>query len=321
MDTRPQEGFGVHLVANTVEFSWRSGWQELDRRNDDVTDGLILMRRKGRDTGDLLFVQIKSGTEYRRDSAKRPNHISIHVGAEYIQSHRPRWNAVPGPMVLVYVDPSKRSSPDTFWVDLRNPNSFSLENKQLILIPKHQRFGAHSKGDFFALCRKASTDRALPILKVSRDDVNYVALSATIKRAAEKYYHAWQLGPQRARTSPALGVIDISRVGWRHLTRRDRKVERIIASWGLLGVAKRIVQECSELFRIGRSKIRSDENGSKHILDFIGLRARIVFPHRGDAIVQVVIRRKRSVYADGRATTRHWFYSVYELRRGDIRSL
>ena len=83
-----------------------SGWQELDRVNDDAIDAIILLRRRGRDTGGLVFVQIKCGNKYRVESKKRPNHIGVLVGDDYINNHMPRWTVIPGPVILVYIDPA-----------------------------------------------------------------------------------------------------------------------------------------------------------------------------------------------------------------------
>ncbi|WP_075207602.1 DUF4365 domain-containing protein [Archangium violaceum] len=319
MDTRPQEGFGVTHVEQVVVYDWKSGWQELNRRNDDVTDGLILIRRKGRDTGDIVFVQIKCGAGYRQDTSKRPDSVCVNVGSSYILKHRPRWDAVPGPMVMIYIDPSKRSSPDAFWTDLRDPGSFSQDNQQVILFPKRQRFGIHSKGDVAALCRNTSVDRVLPLVQAKREDINYAALSAKAKDAARKFYLEWRNGPESRRMNPALGSIEVSRVGWRHMNRKGRKAERILSSWGLLGVAKRIVQEVSSFQRLGRQQSQLRTDGSRHILDYLALRARVSFPHRTESVVQVVLQRKRTIAPSGDVSIRHWFYSVYELRRGSAR--
>ena len=223
MDTRPQESFGVTHVAQLVQYHWRSGWQEFDRRNDDVTDGIIMIRRKGRDTGDIIFTQIKCGSGYRLDSHKRPDSVGVNVGSNYIQTHRSRWNAAPGPMIMVYIDPSDPSSPESYWTDLRDPDSFTPDNQQLVLFPKHQRFGLHSKGDIAALCKSMSADRSIPLMEAKREDVNYTALSDKPKEAARRFYNAWKSGPEDGRRNPALGVIEISRAGWRHMNRQGRK--------------------------------------------------------------------------------------------------
>ncbi|WP_404365193.1 DUF4365 domain-containing protein [Corallococcus coralloides] len=316
MDTRPQESFGVTHTQQIVEYDWQSGWQELDRRNDDATDGLIILRRSNKDTGDLVFAQIKCGSGYRQDSTTRPNHVGVRVGADYIQKHRPKWAAVPGPMIMIYIDPSNRASPEAYWTDLRNPKSFTDDNKSIVLLPKSQKFGAHSKGHIAALCKTGSVDRLLPTIKVSRSDINYLALSSSTKKAASRFYSAWKNEPSESRTNPALGAIDISRVGWRRMSRRRRRTERIIASWELLGVAKRIIQEVSNSSKLGGHRLIRSLDGRLDILDHLRLRARIVFPHRNEAIVQVTLRRKRSISMDGTTQIRHWLYSVHEIRRG-----
>jgi hypothetical protein len=219
-------------------------------------------------------------------------------------------------MIMIYIDPSNWSSPEAFWTDLRDPNSFSPDNQQIVLFPKHQRFGIHSKADISALCKSTSADRMLPLIEARREDVNYTALSAKPKEAARKFYHAWKNEPEDIRKNPIIGVIEVSRVGWRHMNRQGRKAERIISSWGLLGVAKKIIPTVSVVQRLGRNRLTNLADGSKQFLDFLALRARVSFPHRAGAVVQVVIKRKRVISASGGFQARHWLYSVYELRRG-----
>lgn len=74
------------------------------------------------------------------------------------------------------------------------------------------------------------------------EDVSYFNFtSKTIKQAAKSFYKEWALSADRI--NPSIGEIIVSREGWRHISRRGRKPERIIQSWLLLGVAKKLFRK------------------------------------------------------------------------------
>ena len=60
------------------------------------------------------------------------------------------------------------------------------------------------------------------------------------------------------------------------------------------------------------------EDENQYILkDYISLRANIIIPNRNKTVIQVILRRSRTVNKVNRETNQKiWFYSVYEHRRG-----
>ena len=320
--TRKQEAIGLRVSTQVVRELWDSKWQDVDQINDDGIDGIIQISKKGRDIGAVVFVHIKSGGGYRRDAVKRPHHIGVNVGREYIESHRPRWRRLPGPAVLIYVDPrGERHNPPAWWTDLNSDDAYTDDNKGLVLVPKSQRFGAHSKGDFIRLCGAGPSDRNLPVLRIGSRSIIGRHLSETLKSQARSFYQAWANAPARERTNPSLGEIEISRVGWRHIGRKGRKPGKIIQSWRLLGAAKEMIQNIDQWHRLGHVQTQESEDGRLQVHDYVGLRARVVFPNRHESVVQVVLRRKREIDTSTNQTnTRIWFYSVYELRRKKTQS-
>src|SRR3546814_1878438 len=72
--------------------------------------------------------------------------MGVKLGKEYIATHRPRWDALPGPVILAYVeDPDDRNS-KIYWQDLKSDDSYSKTNKAVVLVPKFQTFGSEAKG-------------------------------------------------------------------------------------------------------------------------------------------------------------------------------
>lgn len=317
-DTRQQEAVGTRVVEQIVREIWCCGWQEFEARNDNGIDGTIILRKRGKETGGLVFVQVKCGEGYRKDTAKRPNHIDVLLGKEHIETHRPRWRKLPGPVIMVYVDPSTdKKNPLAWWCDLNSDDSYTLENKNIVIVPKKQRFYQHSKGDLLKLCGSGPSDRDLPVITLGREDVSYISMGNKIKTDAREFYIAWSASDDRERTNPELGPVIVNRVGWRHMCRKDRSAERIIQSWMILGAAKKILTHVSKVDRLGRAIIKQEGDGQTKVFDYVGLRAQVLFPHRHQSVIQIVLRRCRAFDPmDGQVDHRVWFYSVYELRRG-----
>lgn len=321
---RVKERIGINAVSRIVEVAWESGWQEYAASNDDAIDGVVLLRKgtkRPTDTGGIVFVQVKcGGNGYRQDQKQHPEHIGVQLGAAYINAHRPRWQRVPGPVVMVFVDDTiDKMSPPSWWVNLRSEDAYSSTNAGLILVPKTQRFAHHTKGDFHRLCGAGTSDRQLESFQLSRDDLLLPKLGKTesLRDDAWNFYKAWR-GDHPSCTNPVLGEILVNRVGWKHITRRSRLPERIVQSWLLLGAAKKIVRESENVFNLGHAKTRVFPDGNSVTEDYLGLRANVAFPHRHSSVVQVILKRSRLVSPQHPWQEREkiWFYSIYEIRRG-----
>lgn len=321
---RVKERIGINAVSRLVEVAWESGWQEYAASNDDAIDGVILLR-KGRvqptDTGGLVFVQVKcGGNGYRQDQKQHSHHICIALGADYIAKHRQRWERVPGPAVLVFVDDTEdKMNPPAWWVNLRDPTAYSTTNRGVILIPKIQKFAHHTKGIFHRLCGTGTHDRRLETYTLKRDETVLPNLgkSESLRDDAWTFYKAWREDVD-ARRNPALGLVLVNRVGWKHITRRGRLPERIVQSWLLLGAARKLISCSANIYNLGHAKRTTFEDGNTVTEDYLGLRAMVAFPYRHQSVVQVVLKRSRLVAPVNKWQEREkiWFYSVYELRRG-----
>jgi hypothetical protein len=323
LNNRQKERLGINTVANMIEVEWGCGWQEYAAQNDEGIDGVILMRRgqkKTVDTGGIVFAQVKCGGDgYRQDQKQYPDKIGIALGADYVTKHQERWLRVPGPAILIFVDDSvSRINPPAWWTNLKDGASYSRTNKGIILVPKNQRFGRHTKGIFHKLCGSGPTDRPLPTLRLSSDNNIHPKLgrAESLRNDAWLYYKDWRSTTADC-MNPALGPILVNRVGWKHITRFGRLSERIIQSWLLLGAAREIVKRVSDVDYLGRAKITHLDAGLSEVSDYLGLRATVVFPYRHHSVVQVVLKRSRLVNSSTGVTHQKiWFYSIYERRRG-----
>jgi hypothetical protein len=314
-----KEAVGIRVVATFVREPWNCRWQEYEARNDNGIDGVIIMRKGEHETGGLAFVQVKcGGNGYRVDQQQYPEMVGVNLGKTYLDEHKPRWLTTPGPCLIVFVDDTiNKITPPAWWADLKSPATYSPTNSGLLLIPKAQRFGSHTKGDFHKLCGAGPVDKVLPVLHAEREDLVIPASKETLHNAARGFYQQWSKLTY-PNTNPALGKVLINRVGWRHITSQGRLRERQFQSLSLLGIAKRMIDELDDITMLGRVTVHDYADGGKKVTDHLGLRANIVFPHRHQSVVQVVLRRDRIITKDPRSPTQEkiWFLSVYELRRG-----
>lgn len=138
---------GVSLVSHRVQGQLKSDWQDVDAENDDAVDGIVFLRHRERFSGRMLFVQVKSGPSFKKESKSLGKKlIGVAIGRGYIEKHRLRWNALPGPVILAYVeDPDSTKSP-IYWQDLRSDASYSKDNADLVVIPRKKTFGSEAKG-------------------------------------------------------------------------------------------------------------------------------------------------------------------------------
>src|SRR3546814_8059001 len=147
----------------------------------------------------------------------------VKLGTEYLATHRPRWAALPGPFILAYVeDPDDRNS-KIYWQDLKSDDSYSKANKAVVLVPKFQTFGSEAKG---ALRRLAgSVPDSVPLQTIDLTKArSLLATPAFDRKLARSFYRRWSASLEREH--PELGLIAVTNLGWRHITRRSRRPAR-----------------------------------------------------------------------------------------------
>lgn len=307
---------GRDQVAHQVRSFLQSDWQNIDAENDNGVDGIIFPRHGNAFLGRLLFVQVKSGPSFIKDYKQKrfAGLIGVDIGEDYIATHRPRWDALPGPVILVYVeDPGKRS-PAIYWQDLKRNASYSPSNKGVVLVPRSQTFGSEAKGALRRLTGSMPDDAPLKRIDM-RNVKRLVDFSVRDRSTARWFYKEWS--QSIGRHHPELGEIEITNAGWRHLTRRSRNPENVRNSFLLLEAAREMVIQGAGWRQLGSAKTR-DRKQTTDIVDALSLRANIFFKSRAPATVQVILRRTRTICKlTGAVRSRLYFYSVHELRRGN----
>ncbi|HDR7379538.1 MULTISPECIES: DUF4365 domain-containing protein [Bacillus cereus group] len=317
MQNETTEVKGIHHVEQVVREIWYCRWQELIARNDDAIDGLILYKKRGLVT-DTIYTQVKCGKEYKVTPGTFPDHICIKLGIDYIKKHKPRWLSLPGPVILIYVEPAQVSWKSTaWWTDLKNPESYSDSAKSYILVPKEQKFDISSKKQIYSLTGHRYQESVLTNINIDNNLLTHLNLKdKSIKKIGSEYYKFLSEQKLTPASKELSSGIRFTRVGWRHITRKTRSLQRIIQSLLLLPVAKEIIEQIENFEIVDHYSIEDDEKNIIHYQTLL-LRARISFSFRYPTIVNLLLKRKIIVSAEkGEPSSKVWFYSIYESRRG-----
>jgi hypothetical protein len=148
---------------------------------------------------------------------------------------------------------------------------------------------------------------------MTEKDFQFLKFNKSVKESAREYYHEWIKAPLEERIHPELGDITISRVGWRHITRQDRKQNRIINSLALLSVAKKIITKTSKCYQVRQLETKSNLDGTFVLTDFLSIKCNVTFPFRQGSLIQVILKRKRKLNGNNDIIgSKIWFYSIYE---------
>lgn len=319
--------------------AWGWSWSAMDQADDDGLDGLIYLRTKQVNpsrptdrrtwkhqfTGGLIHAQIKSGSSYV--VARTSDHVEISVAN--LSTKKDLWLKSPLPVSLVYVKEEMalgKTPKIAWWADLKSPDSYSSKNT--ILVPLKNRFqeGIECRRPFERLA--SGQHRRLGLVTIDMTAPGLLPnklynMSKGTKAAAIDFYRLWK---ETNPTNPNLGAIVVNRTGWSHITRVDRPVSRILTSFELLPAAARIVSEVQlwQVLRRGPS-VRTYENGSWSIYDYLGISALVKWPARAPSEVMVILRRQTTCTESQTSEmaepsvctvdTKTWFYSVYEPGR------
>lgn len=327
---------GVNYIEGVLT-RWGWGYQSISQENDDGFDGLIYIRSKrfeAKDkenrskqswefTGGLIHVQVKSGDTYI--SSRNKDEIRIKI--KNLNEKKKIWSRSSIPCILVFVFWDHNEVEYSYWADLKSELTYCDNSSTLIKIPLKNRFmrSQECKGPLRRLARVSANYADKPLIDLSKFDslsgklptsLNS-NLNCSLKQKGIEFYQKWRL---IGATNPYFGPVLINRTGWSHITRRNRPIARIEASFNLLPLAARIINDVSTwrmLTPVRRYDNRKD--GYVCFIDFVGLTAKVNLKNRNSSEVMVVLKRERR-YKQGEdcssAKTRLWFYTVYEPGRG-----
>lgn len=311
------ESTGVRLVEQYVREHWKCRFQEFSAANDDGLDGMIFLAKNGEVTGEVIYVQIKTGHSYLREVAKRPSKIHISLSKKYIDDRKKRWEKYPGAVILIWVDSStNKNMPKAWWTDLNSESSYAPEAGSYVLIDKKNRFGSHTKGELKKLCLH-QMDRQTEQIKTAPSDFQYLNSKLSAKICAQQKFRTLAAAGVQERTHGGLGEIIISRVFWNHINRYRRNKIRINQSYQLLGCILPIISNTCHYQNVGSRESFTIGN-EQTTMNYAAVRAKVTFDHRYQAMATMIFKRKKIIdTANGNVImSKVWLYTIYENRRG-----
>ncbi|MCE1275510.1 DUF4365 domain-containing protein [Enterobacter hormaechei subsp. xiangfangensis] len=328
---------GVNFITS-IFTKWGWGFQPISQENDDGFDGLLYIRTKKTDpaepnnkskqswnfTGGVIHVQIKTGSSF---ITKKDKDI-IKIKINKLEQKKEIWQISPIPCILIHVNLDDDDEPShTYWADLKLQDTYNPKESSVITIPVKNRLAKSKEcqGPLRRLAKVSKNYAEKPVLDFRNNDSLKGVIPATLpgnlndslKYRAIKFYQQWKNAGAK---NPYFGDILINRTGWSHITRKGRPITRIEASFGLLPIAARIINEVSRWRMLTPTRVYDNrKDGYTSIIDFVGLTAKIILKHRTSTEVMVVLKREvKFKTSEGNATakTRLWFYTVYEPGRG-----
>ena len=287
MKTQRLGQIGVNVVERIVLNDWGCRWQALDAQNDDGVDGLIFFESGGSMTGQVMFVQVKCLS----NSQNAAGDYTVPVGIEKLKRLLSLWGRVVGGAILVLVDPKTLQAR---WVNVRRQTT---ANVSYIRVPGGQMFDAAAKSKVQNLCGTLNFDLNALRVDTSAADFEHLVGREHVQSASRQLYRTLASGLSLSDQSPSV-IFD--RVGWHHITRRERKRLVRYQSFVLLGCIRKMLAKCT------LSDLRPW--GSQATRTFVSVDAMVTFPFRQTGLVRLVFERIPD-QSDLR------FYTIYEPRR------
>ena len=312
------EATGLRVIGMYVQEYFHWGWQPYGQENDDGIDGEIIPRTpNGQDMGVRIKVQSKSGPGYL--SSMDDDYVKIHPysSKERLIEHLESWNRSNEPVILVYTNAEKTNANGNKYLDLKNPtawwvrmNEYEYDNTTLVNIPRRNLFQEHTKGDLVKMIKPFVKDwvQYPKIIPEKADLIFRDPMRTKMPDDAKQFFMGWKKSNPSVYIGKKAYPLQVSRMGWRHITDRARK-DRVWLSLSLLPIAKKILEHSKD--------IRPVVLRSKDLYTFwhsmtqhLGFRARVMLDGREEK-VQVVVKKYRNLRNDKEKV---WLYSVHIVK-------
>lgn len=323
VDTNRQGQEGVAWVRWIVEGIWGCGLEVVSASNDDGVDAIILLKRRpgleryAGPSGDLLFVQIKTGYV----EATPTGDYSVSFAADKMARWRPKWAAYPGPALMINVVPRRLTgnNPIAYWADLKRPSGTDPNKVEFKF---KNCFDATAKSSFYNLCWRWAEFRKLPVIYLDQtkpafpgEPAMYYLGQESLLEVTRNYFKEWKRA-SKVTTFQAL----ITWRGWEHITRQERPVRTKQQSLLLLPAAARLLLPSSGVEPVPVQRMKSvppprHSNGQTRERGYEALTARVIFNERQEAVVRVVLERTKLFLRGLLVSETVIFYSVYEVAR------
>lgn len=316
MATHAVEATGLRVISMYVQEYFHWGWQPYGQENDDGIDGEIIPRTpNGQDMGVRIKVQSKCGPGYLSSINDQTVNVSPYSSKERLQEHCDSWNKSNEPVILVYTNAEKTNSHGHQYLDLKNPTAWWMrmddyehDGTSVIKIPRGNLFQEHSKGELVKMVKPYLKEWTHCMqLEPDKEDLK-LWNSLHLLDEAKDFYRDWKAGNPQIEIGGTTYPLNVSRLGWRHITDRARK-DRVALSLRLLPIAKRILELSKEIRPVvlrSRELYTFWDSMTLHL----GYRARVKIDGRM-VKVQVVVKVYRNLRYN---KEKIWLYSVHIVK-------
>jgi hypothetical protein len=305
VDTYFSETIALNQVREICSRN-RSEFLEFPGRIDNGIDGLIIVTSKhSRNTIGCICVQLKGGNSYLRGDSPYLN-----ISSETVKRYREIGRGIAEPYILVYARANKK----TYWIDLKDDDSFYHPEQDIwkIKINKEQEFKSST---FTKIQREISKTYELfdfpKIVIKNRSNNSHLLENKSLRSASRDLYNSFKQKKLFIRLGKSKKRVIFSRVGWNHITRRNRKVSRKVQSLTLLNIIPDIIQSNSPLRKVSCKKVT--RNNQVYLLEKYVMEAECIFNYRYPSIINLVFLRKKTFANPSEDYL--WFYSIYESNR------
>ena len=305
VDTYFSETISLNQVREICSRN-RSEFLEFPGRIDNGVDGVIIVTSKhSRNPIGCIHVQLKGGDSYLRDGSSYLN-----ISSTTVKRYRDISRGLAEPYILVYARKNKK----TYWVDLKNEDNFVQvsPDKWKIKIDKEQEFKSSTFQNMQRQISKSYELLDLPKVIIKNSSNNSHLLGGkSLRDASRDLYNSFKKEDFFIRLGNSKKRVIFSRVGWNHITRRNRKVSRKVQSLSLLNVIPDIIRSNSPMRKVSCSSIT--RNDQVYLLEKYVMEVECIFNYRFPSIVNLVFLRKKTFTSP--SEDRLWFYSIYESNR------
>lgn len=285
---------GVNIVERIVLLDWKCRWQIIDAHNDDGADGLIFVEEGYKTNGQIIYVQIK----HRILENKNIENLHLQENKNIYEGKARFWRGVAGAFILIYVC---NNGENIFWVNLKDEGNWTEKG---VRVSKKNIFNKASKSIILRMCGTYHIDQNLPSITLDSSDFRYLETPNSTLKAS------WEFYKNELRGNISIGGVEVlfNRLGWRHITRRERSVMKRLQSLFLLGVLRK---SFSVVTVKDLRQFSSKRNLNKLNYNLVYFRVFVKFNFRQSCVVSIVLRH---VIFEGKDY--YTFYTIYESRRG-----
>lgn len=305
VDTYFSETIALNQVREICSRN-RSEFLEYPGRIDNGTDGVIVVTSKhSRNPIGCIHVQLKGGDSYLRGDSSYLN-----ISSEKVKRYREIGRGIVEPYILVYARANKK----TYWIDLKDDDNFVQNGQDIwkIKIDKEQEFKSKT---FQSIRHQISKSYELldfpKVIIKNRSNNAHLLEKKSLRTASRDLYNSFKQEDFFIRLGKSKKRVIFSRVGWNHITRRNRKVSRKVQSLTLLNVIPDIILSNSPLRKVSCKKVT--RNNQVYLLEKYVMEVECIFNYRFPSIINLVFLRKKTFGNSNEDCL--WFYSIYESNR------